>query len=296
MFGKKNAQQQSASEAAAEAVLADEAYREELRQLGREHFKAQLSHQTEHINEAVASMLEGISLDIQAHASRQIDALVSRVNTEVLSRVDQQMREFGQASSSAQELMTQSLGRNAQLVHEKYQKLVANLQQVVADQEVAMVTVFQDSKNSVASLQREQAKMTEGLRETEQAARQQVERLSQDMQQLVASQSRHYSEVYQTNTDQVSKAHQAQGEALARLEQTTAALESQYQQLSELLEKSITEQKTMASQMVNDNLARIVEHYVVSALGDQADVRSQLPAILQRMEAQKQAMIEDMTL
>jgi hypothetical protein len=43
-------------------------------------------------------------------------------------------------------------------------------------------------------------------------------------------------------------------------------------------------------------MGEIVEHYVLLALGDQFDLKDQLPYILKQMEANKKEIIEDMRL
>ena len=43
-------------------------------------------------------------------------------------------------------------------------------------------------------------------------------------------------------------------------------------------------------------MARIIEHYLLEALGDQYDLKAQLPAIIQQLETNKQAIVDDMKL
>ena len=45
-----------------------------------------------------------------------------------------------------------------------------------------------------------------------------------------------------------------------------------------------------------DNMAQIVEHYLLGALGDQFDIKSQLPSIIKQLEENKQAIADDMKL
>jgi hypothetical protein len=49
-------------------------------------------------------------------------------------------------------------------------------------------------------------------------------------------------------------------------------------------------------QTYEENMAKIIEHYVLEALGDQFDLKAQLPYIVAQMEANKQNMAEDMRL
>ena len=43
-------------------------------------------------------------------------------------------------------------------------------------------------------------------------------------------------------------------------------------------------------------MAAIVERYLLGALGDQYDLKAQLPAIIKQMEENKQAIADDMKL
>lgn len=43
-------------------------------------------------------------------------------------------------------------------------------------------------------------------------------------------------------------------------------------------------------------MAQIIEHYLLETLGQQFDLKAQLPYIIEQMEANKKDMIEDMQL
>lgn len=297
LFRKKQASTPPVEETAtAESLLADAQYREELREVGREQFKAMVTAQTQQFDQEVKTMMQRITAEMKAHTTRQVDGLIGRLNAEITNQINERIGEYNRVSGDAQELVAQSLSRNAQMVHEKYQQMASNLQRIVADQEVMMATVFQDSKTQVAAVQSEQAKVLEQLQASEELTRRQAGQLTQAMRQTVSSQAAKLAAVYQENISRVSETHEAQAVMLEKLTRTTQALEGQYQQLSQLLEKSISDQKAMVTQVINDNMAQIVEHYLIEALGEQSNVRAQLPSILEHMEENKQAMVEDMRL
>jgi hypothetical protein len=52
----------------------------------------------------------------------------------------------------------------------------------------------------------------------------------------------------------------------------------------------------MVIDVINDNMSRIIEHYLIGALGEQSSLREQLPSILENLEENKQAMVDDMKL
>ncbi|HSX30528.1 MAG TPA: hypothetical protein VLE99_01290 [Candidatus Saccharimonadales bacterium] len=89
---------------------------------------------------------------------------------------------------------------------------------------------------------------------------------------------------------------EAQELALTTLRKTAEDVEAQRTQLAEALKKDVAERETIMLQMYETNMAKIVEHYVLQALGDQFDLQAQLPYIIKQMEANKQAIMEDMRL
>jgi hypothetical protein len=89
---------------------------------------------------------------------------------------------------------------------------------------------------------------------------------------------------------------QAQDMALASLQKTAEDIELQRTQLGEALEKGSNAREMALIRVYEENMAKIVEHYVLQALGDQFDLKSQLPYIIAQMESNKQKIAEDMRL
>jgi len=90
--------------------------------------------------------------------------------------------------------------------------------------------------------------------------------------------------------------HEAQELALGSLQKTAQEVEAQRVQLAEALKKDVAEREVALVKVYEENMAKIVEHYVLQSLGDQFDLKSQLPYIVAQMEANKQNIIEDMRL
>jgi hypothetical protein len=277
-------------------VLADSIYLEELRELGRTQLKELIASQSGRLESELGTITEQVAIDIKEHATARVDALVGRLDTELTSQLNERMREFNQVTSEAQELVAQSLSRNAQMVHEKFQQLSLDLQRTIASQEVMMATVFQDNKTQVAAIQSQQEKVLEELKASEATTQHEAEALTQALRQTVSGQAAKLGEIYQQNMESVEQTKDAQAAMLETLTRTTEALESQYAQLGQLLTKSIADEKAMVTEIINDNMARIVEHYLIGALGEQSGIREQLPSILEHMEESKQAMVDDMQL
>ena len=89
---------------------------------------------------------------------------------------------------------------------------------------------------------------------------------------------------------------EAQELALATLQKTAQEVEAQRVALTEALKKDVNEREAAMIKVYEENMAKVIEHYVLQALGDQFTLRDQLPYIIAQMEANKQNIIEDMRL
>lgn len=295
---KQPSKQTSSADDATDAAVAifDQQYRDELRQLGRDHFKQLIDSSASDLKNDIDAAMKQVAIDLKDYMTRQLDVTISNVNTEITNQLNERISEFNRVTAEAQDLASQSLNRNAQAVQEKYQQLSATLQQTVASQEVQMITVFQDNKAKIVNTQAEQDKILDELTHTAEISRQKSEQLHQSMQQAIADQSDKLTQIYQANLSQIAEAKKSQDAALESLNSGSEALRQKHQQLSELLDKSVADQKAMLIETINGNMARIIEHYLIGALGEQSDLKSQLPSILERLEQNKQAMTEDMQL
>jgi hypothetical protein len=88
----------------------------------------------------------------------------------------------------------------------------------------------------------------------------------------------------------------AQASVKATLEKSAVSIEQQQQATLAALNKQITDQQEALIKAYEKNMAKIIEHYLLEALGQQFDLKTQLPQIIAQMETNKQAMIEDMKL
>lgn len=120
--------------------------------------------------------------------------------------------------------------------------------------------------------------------------------LSDRLQKNVAEQEALLHTTFEDNKSQITAMKDAQGSALEWLNQSVQALQDQHKQLADTLQKSIADQKALLMGQFEQNMARTVEHYLVAALGDQYDIKAQLPAIIKQLDENKQAMRDDITL
>lgn len=116
------------------------------------------------------------------------------------------------------------------------------------------------------------------------------------MQKNISDQETMMTNVIQGNMTRIIATKEAQDAAIQSLNRGVQALEEQHTQLSETLQKQVAAQEAMMVNVFEDNMAQIIEHYLLDALGDQYDMKAQLPSIIQQMETNKQAIVDDMKL
>ncbi|HUS26202.1 MAG TPA: hypothetical protein VMY99_02555 [Nevskiaceae bacterium] len=81
--------------------------------------------------------------------------------------------------------------------------------------------------------------------------------------------------------------------AVESIEKTKTAIDEQRQALSAQLEKEVADAKAQRIKRFDDNMAAVVNHYVLAAIGNQIDLNDQLEYILGELEANKKAIVED---
>lgn len=136
----------------------------------------------------------------------------------------------------------------------------------------------------------------QSLVESSKKLQEQHEQLRNALEKNVADQQALLHDAFNDNKAQMVAMKEAQESALKWLNQSAQALHDQYQQMSITLQKSVADQQEMLVSNFESNMAQIIEHYLLDALGDQYDLKEQLPAIIKQMEENKQAIADDMKL
>lgn len=136
------------------------------------------------------------------------------------------------------------------------------------------------------------ASMTESAK----TLQEQHNQLRTALQKNVDDQQALLHNTFDENKAQILAMNEAQDAALKWLNQSAQQLHDQYQQMTSMLQQNITDQENMLINAFQKNMATIVEHYVLGALGDSYDLKAQLPSIIKEMEKNKQAIEDDMKL
>lgn len=171
-----------------------------------------------------------------------------------------------------------------------------------------IVVISNELKEHVSQqIESQLAEQTKTMAEVQQRALQQITdsahslqhrhtELASKLEKSLADQEAELSSVFSDSKAQATKMKDSHQLALQWMSETVKALQNQHEQLAHGLEEHVRLQQESMIKTFEDNMARIVEHYVLGALGDQYDVRSQLPSIIKQMEDNKQAIADDMKL
>lgn len=122
--------------------------------------------------------------------------------------------------------------------------------------------------------------------------------LQQDLR-LTTSQLNEYmkTEITKKLQDEFTKYEQsimdAKELAVESIQKTNTAIDEQRKVLSEQVQQEMVAEKEEILKRFEANMADIVNHYVLAAIGDQIDLNDQLEYILGDLESNKQAIIED---
>ena len=83
--------------------------------------------------------------------------------------------------------------------------------------------------------------------------------------------------------------------AVESIEKTKQTIDEQRHIMSTQLEKEVNEEKARRIQRFEENMAGVVNHYVLAAIGNQIDLNDQLEYILGELEAHKKEIVQDVT-
>lgn len=122
--------------------------------------------------------------------------------------------------------------------------------------------------------------------------------LQQDLR-LTTSQLNDYmkEEITKNLRDEFEKYEQSINDAkqlaIESIQKTNSAIDEQRQQLHDQVQQQIVTEKQQLVERFEQNMTDIVNHYVLAAIGDQIDLTDQLEYILADLEANREAIVED---
>lgn len=123
--------------------------------------------------------------------------------------------------------------------------------------------------------------------------------LQQDLR-LTTSQLNEYmkSEITRNLEEEFQKYEQSINDAkqlaIESIQKTNTAIDEQRALLGQEVQKQISAEKEQLISRFEQNMADIINHYVLGAIGNQIDLNDQLDFILSDLEANKEAIAEDL--
>lgn len=84
--------------------------------------------------------------------------------------------------------------------------------------------------------------------------------------------------------------------AVESINNTVVASQQQQAELDERLKQEAEARKVRMVEEFENSMAEVVSHYILKTIGDQIDVKDQMPYIVREMQAQQDAMRKDMWL
>lgn len=298
LLRKKRAKKKPLKKAEVAEVLSalEHQLADEIRNLGGRRFTSIINQSAEQFQKELDTTVSQLNSDLKLYMTRRIDLVVNRINAELSRQLNERLSEYDRQTKDAQEMAVQSLNRNAQALHDKYQQLSQSLHQVVADQESMMITVFEENKARFNEAQNSQQATLRSLEENVGATQDEFNQLISKLKNMAHEQESAMNQILRDNTDRLNATKDAQDTAISSIKRSVDALEEQSKNLSETLDASVNKQKEIMTKAFQENMARIIEHYVMESAGDAFDMEAQVPAIIQQLEENKQAIVDDMEL
>jgi hypothetical protein len=125
--------------------------------------------------------------------------------------------------------------------------------------------------------------------------------LKQDLDITIAQLNEYIKKVIEKKLDEEFAAYSkamkdAQELAISTLQKSASAVDEQRAEMKAAMQKHTEEREASLIKAYEENMAQIIEHYLLETLGQQFDLRAQMPYILSQMELNKADMVEDLRL
>lgn len=274
LFGKRKTEKDSPASYVHKHVTSkvfDDAYIKELQKDGARHFNEILQENAASFKQGLNETLEQVSNDLKAYVTKQLDV---------------RLNEYSQSLKDAQSWTLRSLNHSAQMFQEEHQQLSETLKKNISDQQTTLVNTMQDAQDLAL----------ESLAKTEKELKEKQQQLGEALHQEIVEQQGTASGAFEETKAQIAAMKDAQGMALQLLNRSVQDLHQQHKEISETLQKNIAAQQEMLTRAFEDNMAQVVEHYLLTALGEQYDIEAQLPAIVEQLNTHKDDMKKDLEL
>ncbi len=195
----------------------------------------------------------------------ELDTTLIQINADLRAHVARGLDEaLTTASSTIQQQVTQQLSAQAE----------ANKQALIAAQAEAQKLLL----GEITALKQQHAELLAVVRAASESHEVEITKALDDTKSRLAS------------------IGNAQDLALKALTASAQDLQDEYQRVHSELMANAKKQEEALVKVFESNMATIIEHYVLEAFGEEFDLKSQLPSIIDSLEDNKQAIVDDMKL
>lgn len=242
-------------------------YFQELNARGKAYFEQEMQQRTTEFKKDLDTTIAKTSIELKDYLSR---------------RLDEQIAGHADVIKTAQDEAVSAISQNVENLHKQHHELSLVLEDQFAQ--------------SASAIKTAQATAIDVMNQSADKLAEQQRILSASLQKTVARQDAQLMQSLEDGSKRLAAMKDAQDTALSVLEKNIAALEAQQEHITSKLQLTIEKQQTAMVDGFEENMATIVEHYLLGALGEAYDLNAQLPAIIKQMEQQKDEMVEDMKL
>lgn len=145
-------------------------------------------------------------------------------------------------------------------------------------------------------LKESQDNALKSLNDSAQAVEQEHQQLSTTIQKSIANQRVMVTNLFDQNMSEMKAVKDSQDAAIKTLGESVQSVQQQYEQIGSSLKQGFEKQQEMLIGAFQENMAQVIEHYLLGALGDQYDMKAQLPLIIKQLEEKKLEIVDDMKL
>lgn len=146
------------------------------------------------------------------------------------------------------------------------------------------------------SMKEAQDEAFKALNDSAKELKDEYQKLGKTLEKNVEAQEKAFNDALQENMSRIAAMRDAQDTALRALNDNASKLEEQYRNLSDTLDEYVAKQEDLLIEAFQENMSQVVEHYLLGALGDQYDIKSQIPSVISQLEQNKQSIVDDMKL
>jgi len=220
--------------------------------------------------------------------------------TAAAQRADEQVETFFDAEFR-EELKNRGRLRFEKAINDNAEALKQDLDKTVAEIDGYIKKELTDKVNAEftsyqTAMKQAQDTALEALKKSSEDLGNQKQMIADAIQKSVANIEDQPQAVAAAVQKGIASIEEQNQQLVASVQKSVASVEAKQQQLADAIQNYAVQREAALMKAYQENMAKIVEHYIIEAVSDTFDLKAQLPAILAQLEANKAAITEDMKL